>query len=183
MKEKYSGIAQAYNINVKENKEKTHVEQITYQYDANNAKFEKSGSYFIRTSLSADKEELLWKLYRTIGEIENTFRILKSDLNMRPNFHSKPENIEAHLNLAVLAYFIVSFIRYKLKSKGLRHCWQEIVRIMNTQKCNLNTIINKSKKKILIKICTRPTLKTSQIYRAMNYKSVPFYRKKTYMEF
>ncbi len=182
LKEKYQGIAAAYEIKITEDKEKSIVKELTYIYDENNAKLEKSGSYFIRTSISADGEEFLWKLYRTIGEIENTFRILKSDLNMRPVFHQKPEHIEAHLNLAVLAYFIVSFIRYKLKSKGIRYCWNEIVRIMNTQKCNINTIINKQKMKILIKICTRPTLKTLQIYKAMNYKSVPFYRKKKYLD-
>ncbi|MCP3925319.1 MAG: IS1634 family transposase [Desulfobacterales bacterium] len=182
LKEKYPGIAAAYEIKIREDKEKSIVEELTYDYDENNAKLEKSGSYFIRTSILAEDEELLWKLYRTIGEIENTFRILKSDLNMRPVHHQKGENIEAHLNLAVLSYFIVSFIRYKLKSKGIRYCWNEIVRIMNTQKCNINTIINKQKMKIIIKICTRPTLKTSRIYKAMNYKSVPFYRKKKYLD-
>ena len=141
------------------------------------------GSYFIRTSLAAENEELLWKLYRTIGEIESTFRVLKSDLDMRPIFHQKGENIEAHLNLAVLAYFIVSFIRYKLKYADIHHCWTEIKRIMSTQKCNLETMIDKNKKKILIKICTRPTMKTTQIYKAMGYKPVPFYRKKTYLDF
>lgn len=181
LKEKYSGIGAAYNIKVSE--ENGIVKQITYSYDENNSKLEKSGSYFIRTSIPAEKEELLWKLYRTIGEIENTFRILKSDLNMRPIFHQKGENIEAHLNLAVLAYYIVSFIRHKLKIADIHYCWDEIVRIMNTQKCNLNTLIDKNKKKIIIKICTRPTLKTSQIYRAMKYKQVPFYRKKIYLDF
>jgi len=182
LKEKYQGIAAAYEIKITEDKEKSIVEELTYVYDENNAKLEKSGSYFIRTSISADNEEVLWKLYRTIGEIENTFRILKSDLNMRPIYHRKAENIEAHLNLAVLSYFIVSFIRYKLKSKGIQYCWSEIVRIMNTQKCSINTVINKQKMKILIKICSRPTLKTSQIYKAMNYKYVPFYRKKKYLD-
>ncbi len=183
LKQKYPGIAEAYQIEITENKDKSLVEEIIYNYDPNNAKLEKSGSYFIRTSISADKEELLWKLYRTIGEIENTFRILKSDLNMRPVFHQKAQNIEAHLNMAVLAYFVVSFIRYKLKNKGIQHSWAEIVRIMNTQKCIINTITNKDKMKILIKYCTRPTLETSKIYRAMNYKPVPFYRKKAYLDF
>lgn len=181
LKEKYSGIGAAYNIKVSE--KKGIVQQITYIYDENNAKLEKSGSYFIRTSLTAEKEELLWKLYRTIGEIESTFKVLKSDLDIRPIFHQKEENIEAHLNLAVLAYSIVSFIRYKLKSTDIHFCWNEIVRIMSTQKCNLNTIIDKNKRKILIKICTRPSMKTAQIYKAMEYKSVPFYRKKTYLDF
>ena len=181
LKQKYSGIGAAYDIQVSE--KEGLVSSITYTYDENNAKLEKTGSYFIRTSLTADKEELLWKMYRVLGEIESTFRVLKSDLDMRPIFHRKGENIEAHLNLAVLAYFLVSFIRYKLKSSKINHCWGEIVRIMNSQKCNLNTIIDENGKKILIKICTRATLKADEIYKAMGYKKAPFYRKKTYLDY
>ncbi len=181
LKQKYSGIGAAYDIHVSE--KEGLVSSITYTYDENNAKLEKTGSYFIRTSLTADKEELLWKMYRVLGEIESTFRVLKSDLDMRPIFHRKGENIEAHLNLAVLAYFMVSFIRHKLKSTKINHCWSEIVRIMNTQKCNLNTIIDENGKKILIKICTRATLKADEIYNAMGYKKAPFYRKKTYLDY
>ncbi|MEA3445476.1 MAG: IS1634 family transposase [Bacteroidota bacterium] len=181
LKEKYPGMAAAYKIKVSHKKEM--VFQITYTYDENNAKLEKTGSYFIRTSIAAENEELFWKLYRTLGEIENTFRILKSDLDMRPIFHQKGENIEAHLNLAVLAYFIVSFIRHKLKYADIHHCWDEISRIMKTQKCNTDTIIDKNEKKILIKRCTRPAMNVTQIYKAMGYKTMPYYRKKTYLDY
>ena len=180
LKEKYAGISAAYKIKVTQ--KNGVVLQISYIYDEHNAKLEKSGSYFIRTSIAATNEELLWKLYRTLGEIENTFRILKSDLNMRPIFHQKGENIEAHLNLAVLAYFIVSFIRHKLKYADIHHCWEEISRIMSTQKCIMDTIIDKNNKKMIIKRCTRPAMKVTQIYEAMGYKMMPYYRKKTYLD-
>ncbi len=135
----------------------------------------------IRTSIEANNEELLWKLYRTLGEIESSFKILKSDLDMRPIYHQKGENIEAHLNLAVLAYFIVSFIRHRLKQKGINHRWKEIVRLMSTQNCNINTIADSKKRIILLKTCTRAQPNVAQIYSAMNYKNIPFYRKKTYL--
>jgi transposase len=181
LKEKFAGIGQAYNIEVMDNNGT--VTDIQWQYNENNSITPKLGSYFIRTSISADKEELLWKTYRTLGEIESTFRTLKSDLDLRPVFHQKEFNIEAHLNLAVLSYFIVSFIRYRLKINKLNHCWKEIVRIMNTQKCNLNSIINTKGKKILLKTCTRPSLKANEIYTAMKYNTVPFYRKKILLDF
>jgi transposase len=173
LKEKYSGIGQTYTIDViqKDNQ----VTDIQWTYNENNAKQAKLGTYFIRTSIKADQEELLWKAYRTLGEIESTFRTLKSDLDLRPIFHQKELNIEAHLNLAVLSYFIVSFIRYRLKQSKLKHCWREIVRIMKTQKCNLSSIINKLGQKIILKNCTRASLKAKKIYDAMNYKSIPFY--------
>ncbi len=101
---------------------------------------------------------------------------------MRPVFHQKGANIEAHLNLAVLAYFIVSFIRHRLKGKNIGHRWLEINRILSTQKCNLNTISESNGRTIVLRTCTRPSLKAAEIYAAMNYKPVPFFRKKTYLE-
>lgn len=175
LKERYSGISQAYTIEVIQKGEQ--VTDIVWHFIENNAIEPGLGTYFVRTSIEAEDEELLWKVYRTVGEIESIFRTLKSDLNCRPVFHQKELNIESHLNLAVLAYFIVSFIRYRLKQNNINHCWTEIVRIMNTQKCNLNSVINTKGEKILLKTCTRPQMKTNEIYQAMNYKPMPFHRK------
>jgi transposase len=177
LKERYSGIGQAYTIEVVEKGEQ--VSDIVWQFIENNSIEPGLGTYFVRTSIQAEDEALLWKVYRTVGEIESIFRTLKSDLNCRPVFHQKELNIESHLNLAVLAYFIVSFIRYRLKQNNINHCWTEIVRIMNTQKCNLNSIINTKGEKILLKTCTRPQMKVNEIYKAMKYKPMPFHRKIT----
>jgi len=177
LKEKYSGIGQAYTIDVVE--QEGQATDIVWQFIENNSIEPQLGTYFVRTSISADDEALLWEAYRTTGEIESIFRTLKSDLNFRPVFHQKEINIESHLNLSVLAYFIVSFIRYRLKQNNIHHSWTEIVRIMNTQKCNLNSVINTKGEKILLKTCTRPQMKANEIYQAMKYKPMPFHRKIT----
>ncbi len=65
----------------------------------------------------------LWKAFHKF------FRTLKSDLNCRPIFPQKEFNIEAYLNLAVLAYFVVSHIRYRLKQNKISHSWTEIISI------------------------------------------------------
>ena len=175
LKQKYSGIGQAYTIDVAQLEGQA--TDVTWQFIENNPIEPHLGTYFVRTSIEAADEALLWKAYRTTGEIESIFRTLKSDLNFRPVFHQKELNIESHLNLSVLAYFIVSFIRYRLKQNNIHHCWSEIVRIMNTQKCNLNSVINTKGEKILLKTCTRPQMKANEIYQAMKYKPMPFHRK------
>ena len=120
-----------------------------------------------------------FRLFLIYRFLESIFRTLKSDLNFRPVFHQKEINIESHLNLSVLAYFIVSFIRYRLKQNKIHHSWTEIVRIMNTQKCNINSMMNIKGEKILLKTCTRPQMKANEIYQAMKYKPMPFHRKTT----
>jgi len=59
---------------------------------------------------------------------------LKSDLDIRPVYHKTDGGIKAHLNLAVLAYWIVSVTKYRLKLKEYPNIrWDEIMRIAQTQ--------------------------------------------------
>ena len=63
----------------------------------------RSGIYFLRTSLDANTEDMVWQFYNTIREIEATFGILKTDLDLRPIYHKKDDSTMAHLNLGLLA--------------------------------------------------------------------------------
>lgn len=65
--------------------------------------------------------------------MEETFKLLKSDLDVRPIYHKTDEAAKAHLNLAVPAYWIVSVTKYKLKMKDINVRWSEILRMMSTQ--------------------------------------------------
>lgn len=96
---------------------------------------------------------------------------------MRPVFHKSDENTMAHLFLAVLAYQMVSSIRYQLKAKGIHHDWSHIVRIMNTQKAATVTIQDKDDQKIYIRKCSKPEAKACEIYDALNYKHQPWIKK------
>lgn len=53
---------------------------------------------------------------------------------------------------------------------------------MNTQKYQLTSTGTKEMKKVYIKICTRPIVKSMEIYRAMKYKPMPFYNKYVVVE-
>ena len=77
----------------------------------------RSGIYFLCTSLN-DDNRVLWDSYNAIRDIEYTFRVLKTDLDMRPIFHQRDENTMAHLNLAILAYWVVNTIRHQLGKNG-----------------------------------------------------------------
>ena len=70
----------------------------------------------------------------------------------------------AHLHLGLMAYWIVSTVRYQLKLKGITHDWREIVRIMNTQKRVTTTMANSQDKTIQISQCSEPTEKAQQIF-------------------
>lgn len=139
----------------------------------------RSGIYFLRTSLVGDSEEMLWQFYNTIREIEATFRVLKTDLDLRPIYHKKDESTMAHLHLGLLAYWVVNTIRHQLKKEDIHSGWSEIVRIMNTQKAVTTLAQNDKDDVIQIRRCSEPNPKAQKLYDALKYKYAPFVKKKS----
>jgi hypothetical protein len=137
----------------------------------------RSGIYFLRTSLAGNSEEMLWQFYNTIREIEATFRVLKTDLDLRPIYHKKDESTMAHLHLGLLAYWVVNTIRHQLKKEGIHSGWSEIVRKMNTQKAVTTLAQNDKDEVIQIRRCTEPNQKVQKLYDALKYKYAPFLHK------
>ncbi|MFH1004749.1 MAG: IS1634 family transposase [Bacteroidota bacterium] len=178
LKQKYPSVHKHYDIVVSDNgqgiatrvscKHKT-------REDTNNV----SGIYFLRTSLNEKNEQTLWTIYNVIREIEYTFRVLKTDLDLRPIYHKTDDASMAHLHLGILAYWLVSTIRYQLKQKGFNADWREIVRTMNTQKCVTTSVTNIKDEIISVRQCTEPSQQVKAIYDMLNYKYAPFVRKKS----
>ena len=137
-----------------------------------------SGIYFLRTSLKENSEKSLWLFYNTIREIEASFRVLKTDLDLRPIYHKNDDSTMAHLHLGLLAYWVVNTVRYQLKNKQINSSWTEIVRTMNTQKAVTTVLENDKEDTIYLRQCSEPTAKVIQIYDALKYKQQPFKRKK-----
>lgn len=77
---------------------------------------QREGRYLLRTNLSADNPELLWRCYMQLVFVEEAFRTLKGDLGLRPIYHKKPKRIEAHLFVAFLAYCLSITLRQRLKA-------------------------------------------------------------------
>jgi transposase len=63
-------------------------------------------------------EELLGR-YRQLWVIEESFRINKSTLAMRPIFHFKERRIEAHILICYLAFALSRYVQHQLKIFGM----------------------------------------------------------------
>jgi hypothetical protein len=139
----------------------------------------RSGVYFLRTSVEANLETILWQSYNTIREIEATFRVLKTDLDLRPIYHQKDESTMAHLHLGLMAYWVVNTVRHQLKKEGIHSGWREIVRTMNTQKAVTTLAQNIHDEVITIRRCSEPYQPVRKLYDALKYKYAPFKKKKS----
>lgn len=178
LKQKYPSVQRFYQIDVSCNQQNI-VTSVNWSLRPLPEPESNEGVYFLRTSLTDAEETLLWTFYNIIREIEYTFRVLKTDLDLRPIYHQNDDAAMAHLHLGLLAYWLVNTIRYQLKQKKINYDWSEIVRIMNTQKCVTTTVVTKKEETIIVRQCSEPETKAKQIYDTLKYKYVPFGRKKS----
>lgn len=176
-KQKYPSIHHLYNIHLDIDSSTQTVKNLFWQKDIEKAgeAENKLGVYFLRTNLDEPDEALEWMIYNTIREIEATFRVLKTDLDLRPIYHKNDASTMAHLHLGLLAYWLVNTIRYQLKQSGINDDWKEIKRKASTQKSILTTARNTYDTILQIKQCTEPTEDLRQIHDALKIqKPKPF---------
>lgn len=180
-KKMYPSVHYRYNIVVTNDEKNKNVVEMKWTIDAskNEEKTENLGKYFIRTSLDMKDEVLVWNVYNTIREIENTFRTLKTDLDLRPIYHKNDDATLAHLHLGILAYWLVNTIRCKLKAQWISSNWREITRIGNTQKVITTSGFNKAGKEITVRKCSEPQQKLADIQKVLQIKSKPFTKLKS----
>ena len=62
----------------------------------------REGAYLLRTNLPGGTSEQLWSQYMQLTEAKASFRVLKSELAIRPLFHQKEGRVKAHVLVAFL---------------------------------------------------------------------------------
>lgn len=175
---RYPSISKYYQIEYIRSQDKpTHMADIRWQVKISEDETEKRfGTYFLRTNLPTLDEKSTWEYYNLIREIETSNRQLKLDLELRPIYHQKDDNSDAHLFFGLLSYWIVNTIRYKLKQHGITHYWTELKRILSTQKAITTQAVNALGEKVQMRLCSDPTDNAAEIYRCLGYNPTPFKR-------
>lgn len=78
------------------------------------------GLHGIITNTREESAKELLIRYKDLWQIEEAFRINKTDLKMRPIFHWKQSRIEAHIAICYLAFSVIVQIRKKLNDAGVK---------------------------------------------------------------
>ena len=131
------------------------------------------GKFLLQTSLDEKDEENIWTYYNVIRTVEETFKTLKSDLDIRPVYHKTDDASKAHLNLAAWAYWVVSTTKYILKKKGINVRWEELLRIISTQQ-RVTLVAEQDNGHILkVRRSTTPEAKLAEIQDALGITPHP----------
>jgi len=83
-------------------------------YEAVEAERQMAGIKGYVTNLTCDEQTVI-DAYHNLFEVEKSFRMTKSDLQVRPVFHQTRESIEAHLTICFAALAMSRYIQDKTK--------------------------------------------------------------------
>lgn len=169
--QKYPSVQGWYDLNLETSNDT--VRELSWQRNPQKENDREAGVYFIRTSIPQVNEQLLWMIYNTIREVEYTFSVLKTDLDLRPIYHKTDKASMAHLHLGILAYWLVVTIRHQLKKKGINKSWRQIVEIMDSHKWVESTLLTPEENEVSIGKCSEPTETAKEIYAAVNINHQP----------
>ena len=81
---------------------------------------QRDGCYILRACVPDfppgidQRAPILWKWYMQLVQVEEAFKTLKSDLNLRPIHHQIEQRVEAHIMVAFLGYCLSVTLRMKL---------------------------------------------------------------------
>jgi transposase len=88
---------------------------------------ESFGYFYIVTNKIKMNPKTIMTAYNSLYKIEESFRILKTNLKARPVYHFKERRIRAHFLICYLALLIQRILEYKLDEKGIKLSTNEII--------------------------------------------------------
>jgi len=120
--EKNSRAAALFDIHASEDTTTHHLHlQWTIRHERKTWAQLSEGCYLLRTNIRDWCGEDLWRAYIQLTEVEAAFRIHKSDLQLRPIWHQKPERMQAHILVCFMAYVLWKCLATLCEHAGLGH--------------------------------------------------------------
>lgn len=119
IKKTYSGFNKLFVLNLAEDDS-----SLTYSIKAHEPHL--TGCYIIEFDGVEGNEELIWRTYTTLTQVESAFCSMKTDLGTRPVYHQGAERTKAHLFISILAYHLLANIEHRLLLAGKPQKWHKL---------------------------------------------------------
>ena len=122
LKERYQQVASQYEVTVTRALTGPNAVSVTFEHkDRYDTASRSAGGYILRTSHKNWDLERIVNTCWQLTDIEDTFRMLKSDLGCI--YHRKEERIDGHMFVSTLAYHGAELMRTKLKEFKVHDNW------------------------------------------------------------
>jgi len=111
-------------------------------------------------------EEILQQ-YSNLWQVEESFRITKHDLKIRPVYHFKKERVKAHLAISFMAYSLVRHLEYRVRLQYVKLSPEKIRQILLSIQVS---IFYCNKKKMRYAMPSSISVEATKIYKLMGVK-------------
>jgi len=174
LKEKSRGMGQHYTVNLETDASGKTVMALNWEKSpAAGTMATHPGVYCLRSSETTWDEERLWRTYSLLTDLESVFRSLKSELGLRPVFHSKENRSDGHLFITVLAYQCVQVLRTKLKAAGINDSWASLRQTLSVQRRITTSLRRKDGRTIHVRKSSLAEPALMNIYKALGVNPAP----------
>jgi transposase len=95
--------------------------------------------------------------------VQESFRINKHSLSMRPIYHFKPQRIQAHILICYIAFALSRFLQRKIKTMSFEKIREELLHVEAS-------IMEDQKSKKCYRIPSAMTEESLEIYKIMGIK-------------
>ena len=174
LKEKSRGIGQHYQIQLEPDAEGKRAVSLSWSSQpVAGSMLTDPGVYCLATNETRWDEETLWRTYIQLSDLEAVFRSLKSELGLRPIYHSKEARTEGHLFITVLAYQCVQLLRTRLKAKGIHDSWASLRNLLSVQRRVTATFRQRDGRTLNVRKSTVAEPALLKIYQALGLNPSP----------
>ena len=174
LKEKSRGASQHYTVTLTTDESGKTVTALTWvKAEVVGSMATHPGVYCLRSNELLWDEEKLWRTYTMLTDLESVFRSLKSELGLRPVFHSKEIRSDGHLFITVLAYQCVQAVRLNLKKVGINASWAKLRESLAVQRRVKTSMRRKDGRTIHVRKSTWAEPDLMAIYQALAISSTP----------
>jgi transposase len=94
--------------------------RVEWQVDKFKDALQRDGAYLLRSNQGGWTAQVFWETYMQLATVERAFRVLKSELLLRPIWHHYAERTKAHVFICVLAYALWKTLDHLAKRAGLQ---------------------------------------------------------------
>ena len=179
LKEEYKKVSHLYEVSVTpeedtKKKKQRRATSVTFtKREVHEDRCQATGGYILRTSHTDWNVDKVARTYWRLTEIESTFRVMKSELELRPLYHSRDDRIEGHMMITVLAYYFSHLLRTKLKKEGIHYSWKTLREELNQIKRVTTKLPMNPRRGFLVKVDQNLSTLSRQIFDAIGYTYNP----------
>ena len=174
LKERSHGASQHLQINVSTDADGNTVNAISWeQTPVQGSMATHPGVYCLRSNQTDWDAEQLWRTYTLLTDLESVFRSLKSELGLRPIYHSTEARVDGHLFITVLAYQCVQVIRKQLGQAENHQSWSSLRDTLSVQRRVTTSLRQRDGRTLNLRKSTVAEPDLMQIYQALHINPAP----------